>query len=107
MKPHAVKPVLSVPRTDAAVLNPLQNGDWAAPNAVLSPAHTSVISLGELAAASYLRLGKPRCIDLIHTCLRPRCYNVRSRGHRKSLRLRSGTVSQMLKLKLMQIPAHM
>jgi hypothetical protein len=36
-----------------------------------------------------LRLGKPRCIDLIHTCLRPRCDNVRSRGHRKSLQLRS------------------
>jgi hypothetical protein len=31
------------------------------------PVHTSVISSGELAAASYLRLGKPRCIDPIHT----------------------------------------
>jgi hypothetical protein len=57
------------------------------------PVHTSVISSGELAAASYLRLGKPKCIDLIHTCLRPRCDDLRSRGHRKSLRLRSGTVS--------------
>jgi hypothetical protein len=54
----------------------------------LGPVHTSVISSAELATASYLRLGKPRCIDLIHTCLRPRCDDVRSRGHRKSLRLR-------------------
>jgi hypothetical protein len=62
---------------------------------ILGPVHTSVISSGQLAAASYLRLGKPRCIDLIHTCLRPRCDDLRSRGYRKSLRLRSGTVSQM------------
>jgi hypothetical protein len=59
----------------------------------LGPVHTSVISSGELAAASYLRLGKPRCIDLMDTGLRPRCDDVRSRGHRKSLRIRSGTVS--------------
>jgi hypothetical protein len=65
---------------------------WTGPLALV---HTSVISSGELAAASYLRLGKHRCIDLIHTCLRPRCDDVRSRGHRKSLRLRSGTVTQM------------
>jgi hypothetical protein len=57
------------------------------------PVHTSVISSDVLAAASYLRLGNPRSIDLKHTCLRPRCDDVRSRGHRISLRLRSGTVS--------------
>jgi hypothetical protein len=53
----------------------------------LGPVHTSVISSGELAAASYLRLGKPRCIDLMLICLRLRCDDVRSRGR--------GTVSQM------------
>jgi hypothetical protein len=51
---------------------------------VYGPVHTSVISSGELAAASHLRLGIRRCIDLIHTRLRPRCDNVRSRGHRKA-----------------------
>jgi hypothetical protein len=59
-------------------------------NAFFRLGSQSVISLGELAAASYLRLGKPRCIDLIHTCILPRCDDLRSRGHRKSLRLRNG-----------------